>query len=53
MRGSKALFNRLDHEGAAEAFAEERRVIGEQIGSKNQMEAVMSGFENRAPVFVD
>lgn len=53
VRGSKALFNRLDHDGAAAAFAEERRVIGEQIGSKNQMEAVMSGFEKRAPVFVD
>jgi enoyl-CoA hydratase/carnithine racemase len=53
VRGSKALFNQLDHAGAAEAFAEERRVIGEQIGSKNQMEAVMSGFEKRAPVFAD
>jgi len=53
VRGAKELFNRLDHAGAAEAFAEERRVIGQQIGSKNQMEAVMSGFENRAPVFVD
>ena len=53
VRGSKALFNRLDHDGAAEAFAEERRAIGEQIGSKNQMEAVLSGFEKRAPVFVD
>ena len=53
VRGAKALFNRLDHEGAAEAFAEERRVIGEQIGSTNQVEAVMSGFEKRAPVFVD
>ncbi|WP_040491159.1 crotonase/enoyl-CoA hydratase family protein [Ilumatobacter nonamiensis] len=53
VQGAKELFNRLDHDGAAEAFAEERRVIGAQIGSKNQMEAVMSGFENRAPVFVD
>ncbi len=53
VRGAKSLFNRLDHDGAAEAFAEERRVIGEQIGSKNQVEAVMSGFENRPPVFVD
>jgi enoyl-CoA hydratase/carnithine racemase len=53
VRGAKSLFNRLDHQGAAEAFAEERRVIGEQIGSKNQVEAVMSGFENRPPVFVD
>jgi len=53
VRGAKELFNRLDHDGAADAFAQERRVIGEQIGSRNQMEAVMSGFENRAPVFVD
>ena len=53
VRGSKALFNRLDHDGAAEAFAEERRAIGEQIGSPNQMEAVMAGFEKRAPVFAD
>ena len=34
-------------------FAEERRVIGEQIGSANQVEAVMAGFENRPPVFDD
>jgi enoyl-CoA hydratase/carnithine racemase len=53
VRGAKALFNRLDHEGAAEQFAAERQKIGEQIGSPNQMEAVMSGFEKRAPVFVD
>ncbi|MGA9278573.1 crotonase/enoyl-CoA hydratase family protein [Ilumatobacter sp.] len=53
VRGAKELFNRLDHDGAADAFAEERRVIGAQIGSPNQVEAVMSGFENRPPVFVD
>ncbi len=53
VRGAKAAFNRMDHEGAAEAFAEERRRIGEQIGSPNQVEAVMAGFENRAPVFQD
>ncbi|MEL6891041.1 MAG: crotonase/enoyl-CoA hydratase family protein [Actinomycetota bacterium] len=53
VRGAKAAFNRMDHEGAAEAFAEERRQIGAQIGSPNQVEAVMAGFENRAPVFVD
>jgi enoyl-CoA hydratase/carnithine racemase len=53
VRGAKALFNGLDHQGAAEAFDAERRVIGEQIGSPNQMEAVMSGFENRPPVFAD
>jgi enoyl-CoA hydratase/carnithine racemase len=53
VRGAKAVFNRMDHVGAAEAFAAERQAIGEQIGSPNQMEAVMSGFENRSPVFVD
>jgi enoyl-CoA hydratase/carnithine racemase len=53
VRGAKALFNRLDHQGAAEQFAAEREKISEQIGSPNQMEAVMSGFEKRAPVFVD
>ena len=29
VRGAKALFNRLANAGAAEQFAEERRVIGE------------------------
>jgi enoyl-CoA hydratase/carnithine racemase len=53
VRGAKVLFNRLANDGAAEQFAEERRVIGEQIGSPNQIEAVTAGFENRAPVFVD
>jgi enoyl-CoA hydratase/carnithine racemase len=53
VRGAKALFNLLDHAGAAEQFAHERQVIREQIGSPNQVEAVMAGFENRAPVFAD
>ena len=53
IRGAKAAFNRMDHEGAAEAFAEERRQIGAQIGTPNQVESVMAGFEKRAPVFVD
>lgn len=53
VRGAKSLFNDLDHPGAAEAFAAERRVIGEQIGSPNQVEAVMASFEKRAPVFAD
>ena len=53
VRGAKALFNDLDHGGAAEAFDAERRVIGEQIGSANQMESVMASFENRPPVFAD
>lgn len=53
VRGSKALFNRIFAEGAAEQFAAERRIIGEQIGSPNQVEAVMAGFEKRVPVFTD
>jgi enoyl-CoA hydratase/carnithine racemase len=53
VRGAKALFNRLSDEGAAEQFAAERRVIGEQIGSPNQVEAVMADFEKRPPRFVD
>ncbi len=53
VRGAKELFNDLDHGGAAEAFAGERRVIGAQIGSPNQVESVMASFEQRSPVFVD
>lgn len=53
VRGSKELFNALDHGGAAEAFAAERRVIGAQIGSKNQIESVMASFEKREPSFID
>jgi enoyl-CoA hydratase/carnithine racemase len=53
IRGAKELFNRLAHDGAAEQFAEERRVIGAQIGTANQVEAVMAGFENRDPVYTD
>jgi enoyl-CoA hydratase/carnithine racemase len=53
VRGAKELFNRVLHEGAAEQFAAERRVIGGEIGTPNQVEAVMAGFEDRAPVFND
>jgi enoyl-CoA hydratase/carnithine racemase len=53
VRGSKALFNRIFDEGAADQFEAERRTIGAQIGSPNQVEAVMAGFENRPPVFTD
>ena len=40
-------------EGAAEQFAIERQLIGEQIGTPNQVEAIMSNMEKRAPNFVD
>ncbi len=53
VRGAKALFNRILDDGAAEQFAAERATIGAQIGSPNQIEAVMAGFEKRSPVFAD
>jgi enoyl-CoA hydratase/carnithine racemase len=53
VRGAKELFNRLVDAGAAEQFAEERRVIGSLIGRPNQVEAVMANFEKRAPAFAD
>jgi enoyl-CoA hydratase/carnithine racemase len=53
VRGAKELFNRLAHDGAAEQFAHERRVIGSLIGSPNQVEAVMSGLGGREPTFAD
>jgi len=51
VRGSKELFNRIVNAGAAEQFAEERRVIGSLIGRPNQVEAVMANFENRPAQF--
>ena len=53
VQGAKELFNRLASDGAAEQFAEERRLIGAQIGTPNQVEAVMAGFEKRPAVFAD
>lgn len=53
VRGSKALFNHLFAQDAAEQFALERQVIGEQIGSPNQIEAVKANVEQRAPHFAD
>ncbi len=53
VRGAKALINGLLHDRAAEQFEAERRIIGSLIGGTNQVEAVMSNFEKRAPDFVD
>ena len=53
IRGAKELINNMAADGAAEQFAEERRLIRAQIGTQNQIESVMASFENRAPVFVD
>ena len=51
VRGAKALINRLSNAGAAEHFAEERRIIYSLIGKPNQVEAVMSKFEKRPAKF--
>jgi enoyl-CoA hydratase/carnithine racemase len=53
VQGAKALFNRMLDDGAAEQFAAERRTIGAQIGTPNQIEAVMAGFEKRPAVYAD
>ena len=53
VRGSKELFNRMLRDGAGEQFAAERATIGAQIGTPNQVEAVMSGMEKRPAVYAD
>ena len=53
VRGAKALLNGLFNDGAAEQFADERRVIGSLIGRPNQIEAVMANFEKRTATFAD
>ncbi len=53
VQGSKALYNRLFTEGAAEHFAAERTVIGAQIGTANQIEAVTANMEKRTANFAD
>ncbi|MEP7201218.1 MAG: crotonase/enoyl-CoA hydratase family protein [Ilumatobacteraceae bacterium] len=53
VRGAKALLNGLFNDGAAQQFAEERRVISSLIGRPNQVEAVMANFEKRAASFTD
>ena len=51
VRGAKALINRLSNAGAAEHFAEERRIIQSLIGKPNQVEAVKANFEKRPTNF--
>ena len=53
VRAAKVLLNGLFNAGAAEQFAEERRLIGSLIGRPNQVEAVMANFEKRAAAFTD
>ncbi|MEO5974768.1 MAG: crotonase/enoyl-CoA hydratase family protein [Ilumatobacteraceae bacterium] len=51
IRGAKQLLNRMANAGAAEQFAHERQVIGQLIGSPNQVEAVMAHFQKRPASF--
>lgn len=53
LRGAKRLLNQAGQVPLAEGFAAEAREIGALIGSPNQVEAVMAGFEARDPVFAD
>ena len=53
VRGAKRLFNRMFAAGAAEHFADERRVIASLIGSPNQVEAITANLEGRPPQFAD
>lgn len=53
VRAAKRLLNAAPEVSLAEGFAAERTEIGRLIGSPNQIEAVMAGFEKRAPRFTD
>ncbi len=53
VRAAKRLLNAAGTQPIADQFAAERREIGRLIGSPNQVEAVMAGFEKRDPVFAD
>jgi enoyl-CoA hydratase/carnithine racemase len=51
LRAAKRLLNASGTVPIAEQFAAERAEIGALIGSPNQVEAVMAGFEKREPRF--
>ncbi|MDQ6696859.1 MAG: crotonase/enoyl-CoA hydratase family protein [Actinomycetota bacterium] len=53
IRGTKALLNAAGSRPLAESFLEESRLMGELIGSPNQVEAVKAFFDKRAAVFTD
>jgi enoyl-CoA hydratase/carnithine racemase len=52
-RGAKALLNASPGNDPAAQFAMERTTIASLIGTPNQVEAIMAGFENRPAAFVD
>jgi enoyl-CoA hydratase/carnithine racemase len=51
LRAAKRLLNASGTVPMADQFAAERTEIGRLIGSPNQVEAVMAGFEEREPRF--
>jgi len=53
IRGSKHLINLALGHDWARGFAEERRVIGDIIGSPNQVEAVTAFFQKRDAIYAD
>ena len=53
VRAAKRLLNNAAKVSLAEGFAAEREEIGSLVGKPNQVEAVLSGFEKRAPRFTD
>lgn len=53
VRAAKRLLNAAAKVSLAEGFAAERHEIGQLIGSPNQVESVMAGFEKRPPRFAD
>jgi len=53
VRAAKRLLNQSGLVPVADQFAAERAEIGALIGSANQVEAVMAGFEKRDAVFRD
>ncbi len=53
IRNTKALLNAAGTRPLAESFLEESRLMGEVIGSPNQVEAVSAYLGKRAPAFKD
>jgi len=53
VQASKALLNAAGTRPLAESFLEETRLMGEVIGSPNQLEAVAAYLEQRPPKFGD
>ncbi|MGH1492569.1 MAG: crotonase/enoyl-CoA hydratase family protein [Acidimicrobiales bacterium] len=53
IRAAKRLFNSAPKDSLAEGFANERREIGQLIGSANQVEQIKAFFDKREPSFVD